>query len=102
MITADKLIAHVEALSADAFAGRGPASDGDRMTQAYLARELEALGYQPAAADGSWLQTFDLVGIDPSVPESWSFSAGGEHARVRPLGRFRRDQRIANRPRGNR
>ncbi|MGI9343018.1 MAG: M28 family peptidase [Gammaproteobacteria bacterium] len=77
-ITAARLIEHVQALSADAFGGRGPATEGDRMTQDYLARELEALGYQPGARDGGWFQTFDLVGIDPSVPEAWSFSAGTE------------------------
>ena len=77
-ITADRLLEHVKVMSADAFGGRGPATDGDRMTQDYLARELEALGYQPGSRDGSWFQTFDLVGIDPSVPEAWSFSAGTE------------------------
>lgn len=75
-ITEDSLLEHVLILGADEFEGRGPASAGDAKTQQYLVAQLEALGYQPAAADGGWLQPFDIVGVDPVVPETWSFTAG--------------------------
>jgi len=75
-ITADAILAHVLVLGADEFGGRGPASEGDLMTQAYLVEQLEARGYQPAGADGGWLQPFDILGIDPTVPETWTFAAG--------------------------
>lgn len=82
-ITADEILAHVKVLGADEFEGRGPASDGDRKTQQYLVEQLGALGYEPAAADGGWLQKFDLVGVDPVVPETWSFATDGDSREFR-------------------
>ena len=75
-ITSDALLEHVLVLGGDDFEGRWPASAGDRKTQEYLSEQLAAIGYQPAAADGTWLQRFDIVGIDPVVPEAWVFTAG--------------------------
>ncbi|MFQ5634022.1 MAG: M28 family peptidase [Gammaproteobacteria bacterium] len=75
-ISADAILAHVRVLGADAFGGRGPASEGDRLTQQYLVEQLDALGYRPAAADGGWLQPFNVVGVDATVPETWEFSRG--------------------------
>jgi Zn-dependent M28 family amino/carboxypeptidase len=82
-ITEERIVEHVRVLSGDEFAGRGPASEGDRMTQAYLVAQLAAMGFQPGAADGGWLQKFDLVGIDPTVPERWSFTGGAERHDLR-------------------
>jgi Zn-dependent M28 family amino/carboxypeptidase len=82
-ITEERIVEHVRVLAADEFAGRGPASEGDRMTQAYLVAQLAAMGFQPGAADGGWLQKFDLVGIDPTVPERWSFTGGAERHDLR-------------------
>ena len=76
-ITAEALRAPIRYLADDLLGGRGPASDGDRLTQLYLSTELEALGLQPAF-DGGWLQSFDVVGIEAEVPETWAFAAGGE------------------------
>ncbi|NND37423.1 MAG: M28 family peptidase [Gammaproteobacteria bacterium] len=77
-ITSETLLEHVLALSGDDFEGRGPASAGDRVTQRYLSEQLAAIGFEPAAADGAWLQPFDIVGIDPVVPETWEFNVGDE------------------------
>jgi len=77
-ITADRMIEHVLVLSSDEFGGRGPASEGDRMTQAYLIEQLDAMGFSPAGVDGTWLQEFDLVSIDPVVPKQWSFVSGAQ------------------------
>ncbi len=68
----------VATLSSDDIGGRGPGSDGDRMARQFIATELEKLGYQPGAADGSWEQSFDLVGINATVPETWQFDRDGE------------------------
>jgi Zn-dependent M28 family amino/carboxypeptidase len=76
-ITADALRAPIRHLADDLLGGRGPASEGDRLTQLYLATELESLGLAPAFGE-EWLQPFDVVGIEASVPDSWSFTAGGE------------------------
>jgi len=73
-ITADLLRAYVRELSDDKYEGRGPGSRGDVAARKYLAEELEKLGLQPGAADGSWEQPFDLVGITSEQPAEWSFA----------------------------
>ncbi|MDX1569019.1 MAG: M20/M25/M40 family metallo-hydrolase [Xanthomonadales bacterium] len=75
-ITAEEIRTVVAAISADSYGGRGPGTQGDRMTQAYLAQALQAAGYEPGAPDGTYLQTFDLVGIDSDQPDQWTFEGG--------------------------
>jgi Zn-dependent M28 family amino/carboxypeptidase len=79
-ITAERLRTWVEAFSSDRFEGRGPGSRGDAAAREWLAQQLEALGYAPGAADGSWEQPFPIVGITTSVPETWSFTAPKERS----------------------
>jgi Zn-dependent M28 family amino/carboxypeptidase len=76
-ITPEVLAAPIRALSSDEMEGRGPGGPGDEKARAYLAARLEELGYQPGAADGSWQQPFDIVGIDAKVPKQWTFAAPG-------------------------
>ncbi|MBN1238427.1 MAG: M28 family peptidase, partial [Gammaproteobacteria bacterium] len=68
----------VEEISSDRYAGRAPGTEGDEMTLEYLADRLEQIGFRPGAADGSWRQPFELVGITAAQPPEWSFSRGGE------------------------
>jgi hypothetical protein len=63
----------VAEISDDRYEGRGPGSRGDEMTREYLVGQLQALGLQPGAEDGSWEQPFELVGINAAQPESWLF-----------------------------
>lgn len=65
-------------LADDLLEGRGPASRGDQLTQLYLATTLQMLGYEPGGEDGSYLQSFDIVGIDAKAPETWQFRKGGQ------------------------
>jgi Zn-dependent M28 family amino/carboxypeptidase len=65
-------------LADDLLEGRDPGSRGDKLTQLYLASTLEMLGYEPGGEDGSYLQTFDIVGIDAKAPETWAFRKGGQ------------------------
>ncbi len=74
LITAGAIREVVAEISADRYAGRGPGSEGDAATRAYLANRLEAAGFRPGAADGSWEQPFGLVGIRAEQPSSWSFN----------------------------
>lgn len=76
-IDAASLRAPIRFLSDDLLGGRGPATEGDRLTRLYLATRLEEIGLEPAF-DGEWEQPFDVVGIRAEVPETWSFQAGGE------------------------
>ena len=77
-ITRDALEGPIRFLSDDLLEGRGPGSRGDELTQAYLATSLESLGFEPGAQDGQWLQTFEIVGIDAKMPDTWEFKAGNQ------------------------
>jgi Zn-dependent M28 family amino/carboxypeptidase len=86
-ITPELLRAHVRFLSDDLLEGRGPATRGDRLTQLYLSTRLEALGLQPGAPDGSWLQPFELIGMSSKSPDTLSLRKGGQSVDLR----FRED-----------
>jgi Zn-dependent M28 family amino/carboxypeptidase len=62
----------VAEISADAYEGRLPGAPGDVMARRWLASQLEKIGFAPGAADGSWEQPFDLVGIRSGMPETWA------------------------------
>jgi hypothetical protein len=72
-ISADRMRATIRELSDDKYEGRGPGSRGDVAARQYLAKELEKIGLEPGAADGSWAQPFDLVGVTAEQPDSWTF-----------------------------
>ena len=73
VIDAEALRAPLAVLSSDEYGGRAPASPGDEMTQAFLADQMEALDLEPGAADGSWTQPFEIVGITSQAPRTWRF-----------------------------
>ena len=61
------LRAHVEFLSSDALGGRGVGTAGDVLARNYIASQLRAVGCQPGAADGGWLQPVPILGITSNV-----------------------------------
>jgi len=65
----------IKEISQDSYEGRGPGSRGDDKTRAYLTERLVELGLEPGAADGSWDQPFDLVGVNATQPDEWTFSS---------------------------
>jgi Zn-dependent M28 family amino/carboxypeptidase len=75
-------------LADDLLEGRGPASRGDKLTQTYLASTLELLGFEPGGGDDSYLQPFEIVGINAEVPETWEFKKGGETATLKGWDEF--------------
>jgi Zn-dependent M28 family amino/carboxypeptidase len=77
-IDADVLRGHIRFLSSDLLGGRGPASTGDRLAQEYIAAQMEALGLQPGAPGGGWLQPLDIVGVTSHNPEVATISKGSE------------------------
>lgn len=77
-ITADYLREQITKLSSDEFEGRGTASKGDELAMQYLETQLKALGFGPGGADGSYRQTFDVVGIEGKLPETWTFTRGNK------------------------
>ena len=87
-ITADLMRGIIKELSDDRYEGRGPASQGDVMARKYLAAELAKLGLEPGAADGSWEQPFDLVGITAEQPPEWTFSKGDDSLTLKQWDQF--------------
>jgi hypothetical protein len=68
-ITENVIRGHVRFLASDLLEGRAPASPGDALAQQYIQAQMEAIGLQPGAPDGGWLQKVPLVGITGKVPE---------------------------------
>jgi len=76
-ITEDVLRSAVRFLASDQLEGRGPASKGDELTLLYLSTEMEQMGLEPGGPNGTWLQKFDMVGIDSTAPDTWTFDTKG-------------------------
>ncbi|MDQ3802949.1 MAG: M28 family metallopeptidase [Acidobacteriota bacterium] len=74
-ITADQILQHTKALSADEFEGRGPGTRGEELTVKYLTEQMQRIGLKPGNPDGTYVQKVPLVGMkaDPSM----SVTAGG-------------------------
>ena len=54
-ITVARLKGHTRFLASDLLEGRGPATRGDELAQAYIAAQFESFGLQPGAPDGSYI-----------------------------------------------
>ncbi|MEO8054932.1 MAG: M28 family peptidase [Acidobacteriota bacterium] len=74
-ITAEGLAADIRFLSSDLLEGRGPASRGDALAEAYIQARLEALGLEPGAPGGGWIQKVPLVGIRPAYAGPAAFAS---------------------------
>ncbi len=83
-ITPDVLRAHVRFLASDLLEGRGPATRGDQLAEEYVATELEALGVKPGGPNGSWFQSFDVIGVN-GHPETITISKGAEKLELKFL-----------------
>jgi Zn-dependent M28 family amino/carboxypeptidase len=68
----------IREISDDSFEGRAPATPGDVKARAWLAEQLKTLGFEPGGPDGSWEQSFDIVGVTSKLPAQWTFRAGGK------------------------
>ena len=73
-VSAEALEEVIRALSSDDLQGRGPASEGDRLAQTYIAEAFAAAGLSPGAAEGGWFQKFGVVSITATAPATWSFA----------------------------
>lgn len=65
----------VAEISSDAYEGRGPGSEGDRMARAWLADQFAEIGILPGMPDG-YQQRFELLGITTELKGDWTFSSG--------------------------
>ncbi len=87
-IDRDAIEGPVRFLADDLLEGRGPASRGDELTQLYLSSTLEMMGYEPGGDKGSYLQPFDIVGIDSKPPQTWDFTKGGQKVSLKNFDQF--------------
>ncbi len=76
-ITEEVLRGHVRFLASDLLEGRAPASRGDLLAQQYVQAQMEALGLEPGAPGGGWLQKVPLVAIAGKVPGKLTVTKGG-------------------------
>ena len=67
-ITQEVLRAHTKFLASDLLEGRGPSTRGDRLAEAYIQSQMEAMGVKPGAPGGGWIQKVPLIGVKPSFP----------------------------------
>lgn len=72
----------IRTISADAYQGRYPGTEGERMTLAWLQAQYEAMGMQPGGPDGQWLQPVELKRYTPvaGATASWTGPDGQVHA----------------------
>ena len=72
--SADRLSDGVRTISADAYQGRYPGTEGERMTLAWLQGQYEAMGLEPGGPDGQWLQPVELKRYTPveGATASWT------------------------------
>ena len=75
-------------LSDDKYEGRGPASAGDEAARSYLAARMADLGLEPGGPDGGWEQPFDLVGVNTTPPDTWTFAGHGKEVTFKQWDQF--------------
>ncbi|HEV2083381.1 MAG TPA: M28 family peptidase [Brevundimonas sp.] len=80
-ISAQRLSDGIRTISADAYQGRYPGTEGERMTLAWLQAQYEAMGLQPGGPNGQWLQRVELKRYTPegAASVSWTGPDGATH-----------------------
>ncbi|MFL5483412.1 MAG: M28 family peptidase [Gemmatimonadaceae bacterium] len=68
-ITPEEIDAHLRFLASDLLEGRAPATRGGRLTEQYLATQLQTFGVRPGVGDSSYFQRvpIDVVRADPQT-----------------------------------
>src|SRR3712207_2702216 len=52
-INAEDLMRHIRELSSDRYEGRGPGTEGERLTVEYITKEFQRVGLKPGNPDGT-------------------------------------------------
>ncbi|MBL8771140.1 MAG: M28 family peptidase [Phenylobacterium sp.] len=83
VVNVERILRDTQVLSSDAFEGRGPATEGERKTVAYLIEQMKAAGLQPGGDRGkdgarAWTQDVPLVRSATKGPVAVSVSVNGE------------------------
>jgi len=64
---------HIQFLADDLLEGRGPGSQGDSLTQAYLETQFKIHGLKPVPSLGGYRQPFPMLGITSTPERVWEF-----------------------------
>jgi Zn-dependent M28 family amino/carboxypeptidase len=76
-VTEAKLHGHIQFLADDLLEGRGPASNGDKITQLYLETQFRQLGLQPLASLKGYRQPVPMLGLTSDSEKQWVFRKNG-------------------------
>jgi len=71
------LRAHIRFLADDLLEGRGPATQGDALTQIYLETQFQANGLEIVPAVGSYRQVFPMLGLTSTPDSRWEIPIKG-------------------------
>lgn len=79
--SAESLSEGIRIISADAYQGRYPGTEGERMVLSWLQAQYEAMGMEPGGPDGQWLQAVELKRYTPvtGATASWTGPDGQVH-----------------------
>ena len=69
-VSPEGLRRHIDMLASDSFEGREPGTEGEKKATAYIAREMQAAGLEPAGPGNSWFQPLDIVTRRPGDQSS--------------------------------
>jgi Zn-dependent M28 family amino/carboxypeptidase len=88
VVTPELLRSHVRFLASDLLEGRGTATRGDQLAEAYCQAQMEAMGLKPGAPGGSWYQEVPLVGLTARFSGPALFRSERGTAEGQPGGNF--------------
>ncbi len=71
-ITANDIMQHTRAISADEYEGRGPGTKGEELTVKYLTEQFQRIGLKPGNPDGTFVQKVPLVGFTGAPTASFT------------------------------
>ncbi len=71
----DRILEHIKVLSSDDFEGRGPGTEGENKSVAYLQGEFTKLGLLPGNPDGTYVQNVPLVGVVSTTQASFTIGS---------------------------
>lgn len=78
-ISGSEIATRIETLSDDIFEGRAPGTEAGEAAAQWIAAEMERIGLEPGAADGSYFQPVDMVELTLDAANSgFSVSNGTE------------------------
>ncbi len=82
-VTPADLRRHIDQLASDAFQGRAPATEGERLTTAYITEQFRQRGLEPAGENGGWFQPVALVERVPGQATT-NWTAAGRPVQISP------------------